>query len=197
MILYCHGGGFTQPANEGNFHHLGGLIKDLSIDRGVPSVSVLILAYTLALEAVYPTQLREAAVMLAHLIQETGRSPSDIFIAGDSASGNLALSLLSHLLHPQRDVLTFKLNCPLGDVLLLSQWVSFRTDYTSFNTNTTLDMLTSLALPKWGVMFLNKANASNPEADPGTISGDAWTEACLNPASWWNRMHQAVSDVFV
>lgn len=197
VILYCHGGGYTQPANEGNFHHLGGLIKDLNGDESRPSVAVLMLAYTLAPEAVYPTQLREAAVVLAHLIQNTGRSPSNIFIAGDSAGGNLAFSLLSHLLHPHPDVFPIKLECPLGGILALSPWVGFSTDYTSFSTNATLDMLTPLSLRKWGAMFLNKSNPSNSEADPGPISGDAWTEVCLNPASWWSGMHQVVSDVFI
>ncbi|KAF2622391.1 hypothetical protein BU25DRAFT_425778 [Macroventuria anomochaeta] len=58
-------------------------------------------------------------------------------------------------------------------------------------------MLAPLALRKWSAMFLNKANTSKPEADPGPISGDAWTEACLNPSSWWNGMHQVVSDAFI
>ncbi|KZM24300.1 hydrolase [Ascochyta rabiei] len=197
VILYCHGGAYTQPANAGNFRYLAGLVKTLNNKPRSRSVSVLWLAYTLAPESVYPTQLREAAVVLAHLIRETGRSPSEIFIAGDSAGGNLAFSLLSHLLHPQPDVPAVKLECPLGGVLLISPWVSFRTDYISFKTNATLDMLTPLALRKWGAMFLGKVNDSNPEADPGPISGDSWTEACLNPPSWWNGMPQVVSDAFV
>ncbi|KAF9690738.1 hypothetical protein EKO04_011321 [Ascochyta lentis] len=197
VILYCHGGAYTQPANAGNFRYLASFVKTLNNRPKSRRVSVLLLAYTLAPEGVYPTQLREAAVVLTHLIRETGRSPSNIFIAGDSAGGNLALSLLSHLLHPHPDVFAIKLGCPLGGVLLISPWVGFRTDYTSFTANATLDMLTPLALRKWGAMFLGKANDSNPEADPGPISGDSWTEACLNPPSWWNGMHQVVSDTFI
>ena len=94
VIMYCHGGGYTQPANEGNFRHLDRLVEDLKNQGGSLSVAVLMLAYTLVPEAVYPTQLREAAIVLAHLVQDTGRSPSNIFIAGDSAGGNLCLSLL-------------------------------------------------------------------------------------------------------
>ncbi|KAJ4357094.1 hypothetical protein N0V95_002750 [Ascochyta clinopodiicola] len=197
VILYCHGGAYTQPANAGNFRYLDSLVKTLNNRPESRSVSVLLLAYTLAPESTYPTQLREAAIVLAHLIQKTGRSPSEIFIAGDSAGGNLALSLLSHLLHPHPDVPAVKLECPLDGVLLISPWVSFRTDYISFSTNATLDMLAPLALRKWGAMFLGKVNDSNPEADPGPISGDSWTEACLNPPDWWNDMHQVVSDAFI
>lgn len=197
VIIYCHGGGYTQPANRGNFRHLAGIVKDLNSDGSSPSISVLMLAYTLVPEAVYPAQLREAAVVLAHLVHDTGRSPSRVFLAGDSAGGNLALSLLSHILHPHPDVFAVKLERPLGGAVLLSPWVGFRTDYPSFSTNATLDMVAPLALRKWSAMFLNKANFPDPEADPGLILGDAWTEACRNPSSWWNGMHQVVSDVFI
>jgi hypothetical protein len=46
-------------------------------------------------------------------------------------------------------------------------------------------------------MFLNIANPTDAEADPGLVSGDARTEACLNPASWWHSIHEVISDVFV
>lgn len=197
VIVYCHGGGYVNPANEGTFRYLPRLVKDLNMDESETSISVLLLAYTLAPEAVYPTQLREAAVVIAHLVRDTGRSPSKIFVAGDSAGGNLVLSLLSHILHPHPDVLALKLECPLGGALLISPWVGFRTDYPSFSSNATLDLLAPLPLRKWSAMFLNKANASDPESDPGPISGDAWAEACLNPSSWWDGMHKVVSDIFV
>ena len=197
VIVYCHGGGYTQPANEGTFQYLPRLVKDLSTDGSNLSVSVLLLAYTLVPEAVYPTQLREIAVVIAHLVRNTGRSPSKIFVAGDSAGGNLVLSLLSHMLHPHPDVFALQLELPLGGALLISPWVGFRTDYPSFSSNATLDLLAPLALRKWSAMFLSKANTSNPESDPGPVSGDAWTEACLNHSSWWHGMHQVVSDVFV
>lgn len=196
VVLYLHGGGYTQSANEGNFQYMNRLVKDLNGKEGVRSVAVLILAYTLAPEATHPTQLREAAAALSYLITNTGRTPSNIFVSGDSAGGNLALALLSHLLHPHPEVPAVKLEEPLGGTLLYSPWAGFSTDYTSYN-NIKLDMLSPLALRKWSAMFLNKANSSDPESDPGAVSGDAYTEACKNPASWWNGMHRIVGDVFV
>lgn len=196
VVLYLHGGGFTQPANAGNFQYMDRLAQDINNARACKSVAVLILAYTLAPEATHPTQLREAATVLSHLLTKTGRAPSDIFVSGDSAGGNLALALLSHLLHPHAGVRPLQLEQPLGGTLLYSPWVGFRTDYPSYQ-NETLDMLSPLSLRRWSAMFLNKANPVNPEADPGTISGDAWTEACLNPASWWSGLHRVVDDIFV
>jgi acetyl esterase/lipase len=196
VVLYLHGGGYTQSANEGNFRYMDRLVRDLNSDKGCRSVAVLILAYTLAPEATHPTQLREAAAVLTHLVTNTGRKPSDIFVSGDSAGGNLALALLSHVLHPHPGVRAVKLEQPLGGTLLYSPWAGFATDFPSFS-NVTLDMLSPLALRKWSAMFLDKANSTDPEADPGPVSGDAYTEACKNPASWWNGFHRTVGNVFV
>ncbi|KAF2996282.1 hypothetical protein E8E13_005054 [Curvularia kusanoi] len=197
VVIYCHGGGYTQPASKGNYQYLSRLVKDLNGGQQRQTVSVLMLAYSLAPEAVYPTQLREAAVVLAHLVHETGRSPSRLFLAGDSAGGNLVMSLLSHLLHPHPDVLTLELGCPLGGAMLLSPWVGFCTNFPSFEDNADLDLISPFALRKWSAMFLGKASTVNPEADPGPISGDNWTDVCMNPPSWWEGMHRVVGSVFI
>jgi acetyl esterase/lipase len=197
VVLYCHGGGYTQPASMGHYRYLSRLVKDLNETQSKASISVLMLAYSLAPEAVHPMQLREAAVVLEHLIHDTGRSPSKLFLAGDSAGGNLVMSLLSHVLHPHPDVFRLQLESPLGGVLLLSPWVGFRTDYPSFKRNADLDLLSPFALRKWSAMFLGKANTINPEADPGPISGDQWTDVCLNLSSWWEGMHHVSISVFI
>ncbi|CAO2649688.1 Nn.00g009800.m01.CDS01 [Neocucurbitaria sp. VM-36] len=196
VVLYLHGGGYTQSANEGNFQYLERLVKDLNSESGCRSVAVIVLAYTLAPEATHPTQLREAVTVLSHLITKTGRSASDIFISGDSAGGNLALAVLSHLLHPHPDISAIALDQPIGGTLLYSPWAGFGTEYQSYD-NEALDMLSPLALRKWSAMFLDKSNTADPEADPGPVSGDAWTEACLNPASWWDGLHRVVNAIFV
>jgi acetyl esterase/lipase len=195
VILYLHGGGYTQPVSEANLRYLHRLVDDLNSERS-NLIAVFILAYTLVPEARYPTQLKEAAAALSHLISKSGRSPSSIIISGDSAGGNLALSLLSHIIHPHPDVSTIKLERPLGGALLYSPWTGFSTDFASYD-NVKFDMMSPLVLRKWSAMFLNKSNPADPEADPGPISGDAYTEACKNPASWWKNMDQTVGDIFV
>lgn len=197
VLLYFHGGGYVQPANEGNFKHLARLVKDMESEKDCRPIAALIVAYSLAPEAIYPTQLREAAATLSYLLTETDRSPRNVFISGDSAGGNLGLSLLSHLLHPHPDVPAVHLREPLGGALLLSPWTGFSTTFPSFEKNQKLDALSPLVLRKWSAMFLNKANPTNREADPGPVSGDAWTEACTNPASWWSGSHKVVSNIFV
>ncbi|KAF2711936.1 alpha/beta-hydrolase [Pleomassaria siparia CBS 279.74] len=114
VILYFHGGGYTQPATEGYYKYFTRLVDDLNATAGTKRVAVLVLAYQLAPEATYPTQLQEAATILSYLLTETARSPADIFITGDSAGGGLSLSLLSHILYPHPDVLRIELSVPLA-----------------------------------------------------------------------------------
>ncbi|KAH7066064.1 Alpha/Beta hydrolase protein [Paraphoma chrysanthemicola] len=160
------------------------------------SFAAVVLAYSLAPEATHPTQLSQAAAALDYLINTTGRSPSNIFLSGDSAGGNLALAVLSHILHAHTDVPVLKLEKPLGGMLLYSPWTGFSTDFATFE-NVNLDVMSALALRKWSAMFLGKPNPIDPEADPGPVTGDAWTEACKNDASWWHGAANVVSDVFV
>lgn len=194
VILYLHGGGYTQPASEGNFRHGARLMEDLKSTETHHSVATLLVAYTLVPEATYPTQLKEAAAVLANLL--TLRKPSEIIISGDSAGGNLALALLSHLLHPHPEVPTIKIESALCGVLIYSPWASFSTDYPSYS-NVNLDMMSPLVLRKWSAMFLGKANPTNPEADPGPVTGDAYTEPSRNPASWWEGMHSVCEEIFI
>lgn len=196
VILYLHGGGFTQPASAGNYHYISRLVGDLNSAKGCRSVAGLFLAYTLAPEATHPTQLREAVTLLSHLVNKTGRSPSDIVLSGSSAGGNLAVAVLAHILHPHPDVPAMKLHQPLLGTVLYSPWVGFGTDYPSYD-NETLDMMSPLALRKWSAMFLNKASPLDPEADPGPVSGDAWTEVCMNDSCWWHGLQGVVDGVFV
>jgi acetyl esterase/lipase len=147
VVLYLHGGGYTRSASPGNFQYASRLVKDFNGEEGSRSITALFLVYTLAPGATHLTQLREAATVLSHLITETGRSPSDVIISGDSAGGNLAVAVLSHVLHPYPEVTSIKLQQPLLGAMLYSPWVGFNTDYPSFD-NETLDLLGPFALRK-------------------------------------------------
>jgi acetyl esterase/lipase len=141
VILYFHGGAYTQLADMCTFQCLARLLKKINGEKD--AVAFLMLAYTLAPEGVNPTQLRQAAAALTHLIDETDRSPANIFVSGDSAGGNLGLSLLSHILHPHPDVQYVKLDAPLGGALRYSPWTGFNSTYPSFE-NGELDMMSPL-----------------------------------------------------
>jgi acetyl esterase/lipase len=197
VLLFLHGGGYTQPATEGYYQYFTRLVKDLNASKNTKKVAVLVLAYTLSPEATYPTQLQEAATVVSYLVNSTSRSPADVFLSGDSAGGGLTMSLLSHILHPHPDVPRIELSEPLGGALLYSPWVSFRTDYQSFATNSHKDMLPPIMLRRWAAMYLGRTNSSNPEADPGSVSGDSYSEPSTEPAFWWEGLHEVVEDMFI
>lgn len=88
-ILYLHGGAFCSGSPL-THRHLAGRISQLS------GASVLVPDYHLAPEHPFPAALDDAAACYAYLLAG-GYSPRRIIIAGDSAGGNLALSLLVRL----------------------------------------------------------------------------------------------------
>ena len=70
----------------------------------------------------------------------------------------MALSLISHLLHPHSDVPNIDLNEPLAGALLVSPWVSFATTDDSVQRNMYSDYVTAPASKRWSSSFLGKHN---------------------------------------
>lgn len=100
---------------------------------------------------------------------------SQVAIAGDSAGGNIALGLLGHILHPRADVPKVELSEPLAAAVLISPWISFKTDDDSWKRNATADMLPPEAVYRWRSLFLGDKQAdeySEPiRADANFYSG--------------------------
>jgi acetyl esterase len=94
LLYVIHGGGFiggTHLANDG-------LLRKLCDEHDILCASV---DYHLSPEARYPIALEECALGLAALLEEgpcyQGVDPGAVFIAGDSAGGNLAAALCLRL----------------------------------------------------------------------------------------------------
>jgi acetyl esterase/lipase len=88
-ILYYHGGGYVCPPSEGHFQYL------LHLQRSLPDASILLLAYTLAPEAQYPTQLIQAVSVLRHLVETEKRDPSTVSQARPSPTNLLVPHVLN------------------------------------------------------------------------------------------------------
>jgi hypothetical protein len=58
-------------------------------------------------------------------------------------------------------------------------------------------MMAPFAPRKWSAMFLGMANPVTPEADSGPVSGDAWTEACMNDPSWWIGLQNVAGNILI
>jgi len=141
VFLYFHGGGYSLPARADYFLFLQSLQNSLSAEVG--EVGVAAMEYSLVPDSPYPTQLRQANAALTHLLQK-GIPPSNIVVGGDSAGGNLALQLASHLLHPLPSIpVPPTLSEPLAGAVLISPWVACNVDAPSYVRNEGKDLIFS------------------------------------------------------
>ncbi|PHH66382.1 hypothetical protein CDD81_7437 [Ophiocordyceps australis] len=115
-VLFFHGGGYVVPASRGHLE----LCWRAFVQPSQGRVAVGLLQYSLSPGAKFPVQLRQAAAGLGALL-DAGFSPRNIVFGGDSAGGNMALQLMSHLLHPvDAAARRFSLAEPLAGVFLVS-----------------------------------------------------------------------------
>lgn len=182
IILYLHGGGYVMGCGEGHNKWLFEVTDDLSKKH---SLSSILLQYTCAPDGQYPDQLRQAVELLDHLINKAGRNPRDIIIAGDSAGGNLALALISHILHPHPDIPTkIELKEPFLAAVLISPWVDF--DHTpSWDRNAETDLLCKPVGALWSSAFI------------GNAPRDGYNQPVKAPAGWFSKLDTVVSDLFI
>lgn len=106
IILYCHGGGYST----GSCVYARTLTTKLATTT---SMDVLSFDYRLAPEHPYPAATEDAMQVWNHLML-LGYGARDIILAGDSAGGNLVLSLMLRLKQENRLL-------PRGAVLM-SPW---------------------------------------------------------------------------
>lgn len=69
------GGGYVLAAGPGHVNWLYRWTREASKEK---STSALMLSYTLAPDAQYPTQLQQAAEVLNYLLTEAGKRPSQV-----------------------------------------------------------------------------------------------------------------------
>lgn len=118
-------------------------------------------------------------MLLNHLTTDLSRDPSTIYLSGDSAGGNLALSLLSHISHPHPDPSVPRLNLAsnLAGAVLVSPWLDF--DMTlSPNASRQKDLLGPVTGKKWSAAWLGSEW-------PHTSTSDHYNQATTAPPSWW------------
>lgn len=184
VLVYFHGGGYVLPCTTGHIPWLDDLRKNVG-----PDVSALLLAYDLAPEHTYPTQLRQAVELIRYLTKTEGRNPADIVVGGDSAGGNLTLALLSHLAHPHPDIAELKLDGKIHAAMLISPWCSLTQHQTAAHVrNAEKDMFDSRTLSRWAAAFLNSTSP---------FAGDAYSEPMLASSEWWEPVADVVEEVLI
>ncbi|OJD10096.1 hypothetical protein AJ78_08755, partial [Emergomyces pasteurianus Ep9510] len=181
VLIYFHGGGFAASAGPAFFQFQYDILDQLK--AAGKDIAVFFITYTLTPHAIYPTQLKQAVGALRYIVDTTGRSPSNVFIAGDSAGGNLTLGVLSHLSHPHEAIEPLELSEPLAGALPISPWVSFSLDYPSVKENKNKDMLSASVLKRWASLYVAGREPDN------------YLEPLRAPADWWKDLK--VRDVLI
>lgn len=123
IILYCHGGGYITGCMKYSRTITSRLASTTSMD-------VLAFDYSLAPEKPYPAALEDALKVWDYLMH-LGYGSREVFIAGDSAGGNLALALTLKIINSHRR--------PPRGVLLLSPWTDMTCSGKSYTTRRDLD----------------------------------------------------------
>ena len=150
-ILYCHGGGYTS----GNLGYSKVLASKLTQRTGF---DVLAFEYRLAPEFPYPAALEDAVKVWDHLMY-LGYGACDIVVAGDSAGGNLALSLC-HKLKADGRMLP-------GALLLMSPWTDMTCSGKSYAERGDMDpMLTEDYLRTVAAAYAGEMDVSSPMLSP-------------------------------
>lgn len=123
VILHCHGGGYST----GSALYARTLTSKLALST---SMDVLCFDYRLAPEHPYPAAAEDAMKAWNYLML-LGYGARDVILTGDSAGGNLALSLTLRLKAEGRLL-------PRG-LVLLSPWTDLTSSGKSFQTRAELD----------------------------------------------------------
>ncbi|CAI9630965.1 hypothetical protein GT037_010065 [Alternaria burnsii] len=141
VVLYFHGGGYTQPAFEPS--HIPFALK-LAAAANASTLGVL--EYGLAPKLRYPGQLVQGIESLRYLLSSStaggaGMAASSIVVIGDSAGANLVAGVLAHMhcTSPYADPLN--LTDRIGAAVLISPWVSNGFNSDSYVANAKKDTI--------------------------------------------------------
>jgi len=151
VVLYLHGGGyvFGSPRTHRN------LVSRISHVTGLP---VLSLDYRLPPVAILPAPIEDALAAYRHLLDE-GHAPQRIVVAGDSAGGHLALTLVLHAVEAG-------LPAPAA-LVLLSPWTDLTMSGASMVSNAARDpFIQPIALHRAARVALGGADPADWRSSP-------------------------------
>jgi len=151
IILHCHGGGYST----GSAQYARTLTTKLA---STTSMDVLSFDYRLAPEFPYPAACEDAMKVWNYLML-LGYGARDIIISGDSAGGNLALSLVLKLKSEGRLL-------PRG-LVLMSPWTDLTLTGESHKTKKEVDpVLSEEYIEKMIVNYADGQNKEEPFISP-------------------------------
>ncbi len=188
VILHCHGGGYSTGSSK----YARTLTSKLAMST---SMDVFCFDYRLAPEFPCPAALEDAMRAWDYLML-LGYGARDVILTGDSAGGNLALTLVLRLKEEGRLL-------PRG-IALMSPWTDLTSSGESFATKAAVDpVLNKEYIDRMILAYAEGQDLKNPMVSPlfGDFTGFPPTyiqvgenEILLSDAT---RLHQALVDVNV
>lgn len=158
VLLHCHGGGYSTGSSLYARTLTSKLAESTSMD-------VLCFDYRLAPENPYPAALEDAMKAWNYLML-LGYGARDVILTGDSAGGNLALTLTLKLKQEKRLL-------PRG-ILLMSPWTDLTSTGKSFQTKAELDpVLNSAYIDRMVKAYAGDRDLTDPFISPlfGDVEG--------------------------
>lgn len=150
VILYFHGGGYVYGSVKTHGQLMGGIACATSARVFAPD-------YRLAPEHPQPAAIEDACASYRYLVQ-SGISPKQIVLVGDSSGGGLVVSTLLALRDAGDDL-------PAAGVCI-SPWVDLECSDKSFESNSPYDPVTQEACLVAAAAYLNGSNPRAPEVSP-------------------------------
>lgn len=151
-VLYLHGGGYIGCSPATHRSLVGSLVQRIRGEAWVPQ-------YRLAPEHPFPAALDDAFAAYRHLVEERGVSPSRLVVAGDSAGGGLALSLVHRLK-------ASSLPLPAG-VVTFSPWADLAATGASLDENSDrCSMFAGETIRRAAGFYLGSADPFDPLVSP-------------------------------
>ncbi|KAL6694162.1 alpha/beta-hydrolase [Trichoderma pleuroticola] len=178
-VLLYFPGSFVLPSSRFHLQFVANCAKTLGHEGR--EAAVLVVSTDLAPGSQYPYQLSQGATALKYLLEKTGRNPSDITLVGDSAAGNLALALLSHISHPLPNVPLLELKEDLQGVILVSPITDFDAAPPSAIENAKKDWLDQNAIKTWGDNYAGNS-VRDVYINPGGASEEWWKDIRVKTA---------------
>jgi len=127
VLIYFHGGGYSLGSPRTHRHIVSRLASEAALRAVVPD-------YSKSPEAPYPAPI-EDAVAVYKAILDQGIKPANVFLAGDSAGGNLVLVTLLRLK-------SLGLSMPAA-ACCISPWTDLTVSGNTINTKTDTDHMLS------------------------------------------------------
>lgn len=151
VILYCHGGGYIS----GGLDYAGNLAVKLAMATGFKAYSF---AYRLAPEHPYPAAAEDGAAVWEYLTKNVAEA-DHILLAGDSAGGNMALSLTQRLISEGKPA--------PRELLLFSPWTDMTGTADSYEANQSIDpILTKDFVMNSVKSYIGDKDPSDPAFSP-------------------------------